>query len=347
MSIKKTEKGWLLDFYPVKGLQRVRKLFATKTEALQHQAKLINRVQSGESLKPKRDTRRLSDLIDLYETHHMPHLASKGRLGVLRLLCELSGNPYAAQLTPEWYSSLRQIRAEKVKPNTLNHDRAYLHSLFSELSNLGLWHLSNPIASVKKIRHDDSPVRFLSSDEIKLLRSHLAASKNRHVLLIADICLSTGARWSEAETLTQSQLTPGLISFWKTKSRKHRSVPIGQSLDDRIRSHKPVGFRLFAGSYAAFTNALLASGIHLPDGQRTHILRHTFASHLVQQGGNLLELQKILGHASIQMTLRYAHLAPDHLTSARSLNPLTIFGHFLGIEENQTQKKHLMGAVSD
>jgi integrase len=44
-----------------------------------------------------------------------------------------------------------------------------------------------------------------------------------------------------------------------------------------------------------------------------HALRHTFASHFIMNGGNILSLQKILGHADIKMTLLYAHLAPDFL----------------------------------
>ena len=44
---------------------------------------------------------------------------------------------------------------------------------------------------------------------------------------------------------------------------------------------------------------------------RFHDLRHTFASHWVMKGGDLFKLQKILGHQSVQMTMRYAHLAPD------------------------------------
>lgn len=44
-----------------------------------------------------------------------------------------------------------------------------------------------------------------------------------------------------------------------------------------------------------------------------HALRHTFASHFVMNGGNILALQKILGHSDIKMTLQYAHLAPDFL----------------------------------
>ena len=53
------------------------------------------------------------------------------------------------------------------------------------------------------------------------------------------------------------------------------------------------------------------------------MLRHTFASHFIMNGGNLLTLQKILGHQTINMTMRYAHLAPDHLSEALIYNPLS------------------------
>jgi site-specific recombinase XerC len=52
-----------------------------------------------------------------------------------------------------------------------------------------------------------------------------------------------------------------------------------------------------------------------------HAMRHTFASHYVMAGGNLLALQKILGHADLKMTTVYAHLAPDFL--ADEMNRVT------------------------
>ncbi|OMW52054.1 hypothetical protein AQ810_10135 [Burkholderia pseudomallei] len=59
--------------------------------------------------------------------------------------------------------------------------------------------------------------------------------------------------------------------------------------------------------------------IELPEGQLIHVLRQTFASHFMMNGGNILTLQRILGHSSLQMTMRYSHLAPDHLKEATRL----------------------------
>ena len=52
---------------------------------------------------------------------------------------------------------------------------------------------------------------------------------------------------------------------------------------------------------------------------RFHDLRHTFASHFMMNGGNIYDLQKILGHTSLEMTQRYAHLAPEHLVQAANI----------------------------
>ena len=59
--------------------------------------------------------------------------------------------------------------------------------------------------------------------------------------------------------------------------------------------------------------AILAAAGCPPLQRPWHALRHTFASHYVMAGGNILALQKILGHSDIKVTLSYAHLAPDYL----------------------------------
>ncbi len=69
------------------------------------------------------------------------------------------------------------------------------------------------------------------------------------------------------------------------------------------------------------------TSIALPRGQLTHILRHTFAAHFMMSGGNILALQKILGHHDIEMTMRYAHLVPDDLETALRFNSLATMYH--------------------
>ncbi len=76
--------------------------------------------------------------------------------------------------------------------------------------------------------------------------------------------------------------------------------------------------KLFNVDYRNFCKILHVVKPDLPEGQATHVLRHTFASHFVMN----VALQQILGHANIQQTMAYAHLAPDYLQFAITLNPL-------------------------
>jgi len=69
--------------------------------------------------------------------------------------------------------------------------------------------------------------------------------------------------------------------------------------------------------------AIERAGVILPKGQSTHVLRHTFASHFMMNGGKILVLQQILGHASITDTMKYAHLSPTHLEDEMRSNPLS------------------------
>ncbi|KAF1042432.1 MAG: Tyrosine recombinase XerD [Xylophilus sp.] len=154
----------------------------------------------------------------------------------------------------------------------------------------------------------------------------LDESSNPHVKLITKVALATGGRWGECEGLKTQQVRAGRVQFAQTKSKKTRAVPISQELADAIEAHattRPKDTdRLFDSSYGAFLKALERAGLPLPEGQASHVLRHTFASHFMINGGNILTLQRVLGHASLTMTMRYAHLAPDHMQEVLALNPL-------------------------
>ncbi|WP_231747164.1 tyrosine-type recombinase/integrase [Burkholderia sp. BDU5] len=164
-------------------------------------------------------------------------------------------------------------------------------------------------------------------EQIEVLLDALGRRKRKDALLITKLCLATGARWSEAESLRLQQLRGNAVHYTQTKTDRNRSVPLDGTLADEILAFhaskpKAIGDRFFENSAGAFRMAIEDAQIDLPEGQLTHVLRHTFASHFMMNGGNILTLQRILGHSSLQMTMRYAHLAPDHLQEARQHNPL-------------------------
>lgn len=148
-----------------------------------------------------------------------------------------------------------------------------------------------------------------------------AYNVNPHLLLLIEVCLSTGARWSEAEGLSASLVKNNQVTFADTKNGKARTVPISQDLSDRLHKHW-VKCGSFTSSIGSFRRVLDKTGIALPEGQATHVLRHSFASHFVMNGGNIVTLQRILGHSSVKTTMRYSHLCPGFLNDAIKYNPM-------------------------
>ncbi len=93
--------------------------------------------------------------------------------------------------------------------------------------------------------------------------------------------------------------------FRQDQRQKNRSISISKDLYEEIIISD--GFKLFTDYYFQFLSVMDKTSIVLPRGQLTHVLRHTFAAHFMMSGGNILALQKILGHHDIKMTMRYAH----------------------------------------
>jgi len=96
---------------------------------------------------------------------------------------------------------------------------------------------------------------------------------------------------------------------------------------DRFERHTIAQYETHSDSISSFIRALKHTAIDVTfkkaKGQAAHVLRHTFASHFMMNGGNILTLQKVLGHSDIKMTMRYSHLSPDFLEEATRLNPLS------------------------
>lgn len=333
MAVRKIESGeWLCDIRPsgVKG-KRVRKKFATKGEAIAYEKFVSKEMESKPWIAEKKDNRRLSALIEQWYDSYGRTLSDADRmLSKLRGICAGMGDPVAGHITAAHFSAYREGRLKgeipdvngrcmPIQPQTVNHEQRYLSAVFGTLKKLGYWDLPNPIAGIPTFKVEEKMVSFLYPDEIKKLLVNLSTSASDSVLMIAKICLATGARWSEAENLEGSQITPFRITYKNTKNKKVRSVPISEELYESIPKKRG---RLFTPCRKTFERVILKSGIELPDGQCTHVLRHTFASHFMMNGGNILVLKEILGHSDIKMTMIYAHFAPTHLEDAVVKNPL-------------------------
>lgn len=323
MAIEKVASGWLVDIRPAgRNGKRYRKICKTKAEGLRWEAWMKHQhTLQPDWQPPKQDHRRLFELIQEWYRLHGQHLKDgERRRSVLENICSMMGNPVAAEIRGVDFTTYRSGRSSEVTANTLNHELAYLRAVFNELIRLDHWDKENPLKNVRPLKVDERELTWLSKEEIQLLLEQLANRRNPDAIKVAKVCLATGARWSEAEGLTAAQVKNNQITYHRTKSGRSRTVPITESLYREIKTRK--SGRLFGNCYQSFTNALEDSGIELPKGQRTHVLRHTFASHFIMNGGNLLTLQKVLGHASIQMTMRYSHLAPEHFLEVVQLSPI-------------------------
>ncbi|UZR30216.1 phage integrase [Methylococcus mesophilus] len=327
MAIKKVPDGWQADVQPGgRGCKRYRKTFRRKVDAERWEQTLKAKVAADpQFVVPQKDTRKLSELVKLWFDLHGVNLKSAvDTYRRLIALCDAVGDPYAYRFSAQVFADYRAERLKAgVSASTLNRERSYLAGVFGELKRLGHWKGENPLSRVRPIRINQPELSFLTAEQIERLLSALRESRNADVYLVAVLALSTGARWSEAEGLRFDNVRekPGLVTFTDTKSRKNRSVPLEDSLAALLASRLRSG--PFRPCYGAFRKAVERSGIELPDGQLAHVLRHTFASHFVMKGGDILTLQRILGHHSITVTMRYAHLAPEYLEQAKRFNPLS------------------------
>ncbi|PHI29220.1 phage integrase [Budvicia aquatica] len=332
MAVRKLSSGkWLCECYPhgANG-RRLRKQFPTKSEAMAYESHIMDQVNDKPWLGEKEDKRTLTDIVELWYNAHGRTLADGlRRHGAMLHICKVLGNPPAVSFSARDFSKYRELRLQgehartprvtMVAPRTLNLELSYLRAMFNELRRLGEWGYDNPLKDVREFRTNEQEMAFLNHDQIQALLSECAKSQSKDLLTVVKIALATGARWGEAEDLTGANLTEFRVTFVKTKGKRNRSIPISQEL---YKSIPKKNGRLFIRCYDAFRSALKRTGIELPAGQLSHVLRHTFASHFMMGGGNILVLQRVLGHRDITMTMRYAHFAPDHLEDVVKLNPL-------------------------
>jgi integrase len=321
--ITKDGKQWKLDFRPqgVKG-KRIIKLFSTKGQALQYQNSTISRFEKVQSEQPIFDDRQLNELVQIwYDLHGRSLKSSVDTKNRLLKLSEQLGNPIAIIINPELLANYRKTRLDAgISPATLNRELITLKALYRELKRLTVIDYDSSILDVRKLRETKTELSYLTKDQLDRLMVEVNQSTNESLQYVVLVCLVTGARWSEAEGLTLSNCINQGFQFVDTKNGQSRFVPVSGSVFLQIK--KCLKEKHFQSCYSAYRSAFARTGLTVPAGQLAHILRHTFASHFVMNGGNIVALQKILGHSSLNITMRYSHLSPDYLIQAVHLNPL-------------------------
>ncbi len=326
MTVKQQKGGKWLCLIQKKGFKRVRRLFTDEDVANIFNRETLAMMKATQDAVT--DPRTLRELINLWYKYHGINLSDNVRTrDILQAMANDLGNPQACTLSAEQLVEYRYSRINAgLTAKTFNNHHGYLSAMFNKLIKLKVISYSNPIAGVEFVKIQERQLTYLSKQQINTLMADIdERCMNKSTWFVAQICVRTGARWGEAENLTFQQIHDGKITFVKTKSKKIRTVPLSDSFNKMLLAFidkKNPSERVFTNCIGAFRRAVIRTGIQLPSGQNSHILRHSFASHFVIQGGNILTLQKILGHADIHTTLKYAHLAPDHLADAIKYGPL-------------------------
>ncbi|HEN3632109.1 phage integrase [Yersinia enterocolitica] len=320
MSIKKLEDGrYEVDVRPRgRDGKRIRRKFERKADAQAFERSIIAKYQNHDYLNKPADKRRMSEFIALWwQLIGRNKQYANRRLSAVNCICNDMGDPMIYQINTRSLVDYRAYRLEQgIKASTINHDLFALSGVFKAMAEIDEFHGENPVSSLKALKEPKTEMSYLTHEEIERLLN----LTNGDYYRIAVLLLATGARWGEAYQLKAENIIGNRVMFTITKNGEKRVVPISDEIVNIVKNRE--SGRLFRVSYKTFRLTMKAAKPNLPDGQAAHALRHTFATHFMMKGGNIIALQRILGHSDISQTMVYAHFAPDYLLDAVKFNPL-------------------------
>lgn len=235
-------------------------------------------------------------------------------------LKEFFKEKHLSEITPELIEKYKLKRtADGVSPATVNRELACLKTLFVKAIE---WEKAerNPAAKIKKLRESKPRERILTVEEMRRLLK-VASPEIRPVLIIA---LNTGMRRGEILGLRWRDVdfVKGFILIEDSKSGRSRKVPMNGLVFETLQAmnrerefvfENPDTRTAVKDVKTAFKGACRRAEIK---GIRFHDLRHTAASRMIEAGADLVTVSKILGHATIQMTMRYCHSTPENMRRA-------------------------------
>jgi integrase len=246
-----------------------------------------------------------------------------------------------ADLTPtviaEYRDKLAKGDGARRANATVNRYLAALsHALSVAVKEWG-WLDESPMGKVRKPKEPQGRIRFLTDDEKQRLLDACKESESPYLYTIVVLALATGARKMEVLTLTwrDVDLKRGLVTVQETKNGERRTLPLTGHAFDLIQQHarvqRPDTALLFPSPSgksprdirSAWKTALKRAGI---TRFRFHDLRHTAASYLAMNGASLMEIAEVLGHKTLNMVKRYAHLSEAHTRGVVERMNRAVFG---------------------
>ncbi len=226
---------------------------------------------------------------------------------------------------------------EDRKPATVNRFMTALSHAFTIAINEWEWIEDHPMRKISKLQEPRGRVRFLDNEERKRLLDACQQSRSPHLYLIVVIALSTGARQGEILGIKWQDVDfeRRIITLHYTKNGERRILPISNHVLPLLKSHyearshhsnyvfpsphhdRPLCIRM------TWENAVEKAGIK---DFRFHDLRHSAASYLAMNGATTSEIAEVLGHKTLAMVKRYAHLSEAHTSSVVERMNNKIFG---------------------
>ncbi len=223
-------------------------------------------------------------------------------------------------------------RKKSVKHATVNRELGLLSAAINYARREWDWDIPNPVSG-RKLKEPEGRARWISRSQSEaLIRAANAESNASHLADFIRLALHTGCRKQELLGLewTRVDLSSNLfyLEAQHTKTARRRSVPLNRSAKSVILKRAQLRAQYCPGSpwvfahkngrriqdvKRSFTTACERAGI---DDFRIHDLRHTCAAWLVSANVPLAEVKALLGHSTVKMTERYAHLAPENMRAA-------------------------------
>jgi integrase len=219
------------------------------------------------------------------------------------------------------------IRNKQRSPATVVRYMSALSHAFTIAVNEWQWIDDTPMRKVKKPTEPRGRVRFLDDDERAKLLNACKKSPNKFLYPCVVLALATGMRQAELMGLKWQDvdLQRGVIILHETKNGERRRVPVAGLALELLKDHSKIrrmGTGLLFPSERkpqqpidlrkAFLSALKSAEI---ENFHWHDLRHCTASYLAMDGASLAEIAEVLGHKTLSMVKRYAHLSDGHVSN--------------------------------